>query len=153
MTDFQKPPYLPDVPDQITRYLELLGRRHETQQYLLFKVGTFTRDTATASGSQSVTGVGFKPRALIIHGGVNGAARMSIGWSDGTNGYGMYDNFASVADTYGYLTAGTNMLFFNGGGTDYTGAIASFDSDGFTISWTRTGAPTGTLLLNYLALR
>ena len=37
------------------------------------KVGTFTKNMADASGSQSYTGIGFKPAAVIFFAGVNGA--------------------------------------------------------------------------------
>jgi hypothetical protein len=38
--------------------------------------------------------------------------------------------------------------------TDYQQAtISSIDSDGFTLSWTKVGSPTGTLNLNILAFK
>ena len=38
------------------------------------------------------------------------------------------------------------------GSNYYFGIINSFDSDGFTIAWTKTGSPTGILHIKYMAL-
>jgi hypothetical protein len=34
-----------------------------------------------------------------------------------------------------------------------TGVVSSWDSDGFTIMWTKSGTPTGTLTVNFLCQR
>lgn len=116
-------------------------------------VGSFTRDTSTATGTQSVTGVGFVPRAIFFFGGENGvASEMSIGFDDGTTRRSVADNNAVTASSYD--TASTNSIYdIQSSGVSYAGVISTFDSDGFTISWTRTSTPTGTLTISYLAVR
>ncbi len=116
-----------------------------------YKVGSFTRDTSTASGTQAVTGVGFKPKAVIFFGTQVNTVETTWGFDDGTtpaymNRYGA-TNFN--------IDAGTNSIssIETAGGNEYAGKISSLDSDGFTITWAKTGSPTGTLYVIYLAFR
>lgn len=115
--------------------------------------GSFTRDTATASGTQAVSGVGFQPTGIIFAYAVPGAIRAGIGFSSGTsNNVGIYDDGNTAAGTWGILTA--NAIYLeSGGGNNYTGKILTFGVDGFTMTWTRTGVPTGTATIAYLAMR
>ncbi len=116
-----------------------------------FKVGSFTRDVTTASGNQAITGVGFVPKAIIILATINATAAMSVGFSDGTTHECLRDLVGLGANTYGPATNLINLLV---DGSNFTTAdLSSFDSDGFTIAWTKTGSPTGTATLYYLALR
>jgi len=116
------------------------------------KVGTFTRDTATASGNQAITGVGFTPKALLFVGGQSTSAEIGWGLSDGTNEANLYDRYnITSANNYGVVNSRA-MTFVEDGTKDYSGTIASLDADGFTITWTRASTPTGTLLIMYLAI-
>lgn len=113
------------------------------------KAGSFTRDISLASGSQSVTGVGFKPRAILFLMNKNVTYVMGVGIAGGAGTGGtLFDNSVNVAHTYG--TAG-NPLYIRDSGGNYIGDIASYDSDGFTISWTKTGSSTGIVDIYYLA--
>ena len=117
-----------------------------------FKVGSFTRDTALASGSQAVTGIGFKPKAVIFlscQSTVVGEA--SWGLDDGSNPEVIYDDHNDNVDEYVY-DGSFSIYDEEGGGAFYTGKINSMDADGFTVGWTRTGAPTGTVTVIYLAI-
>lgn len=118
-----------------------------------FKAGTFTRDLSTASGNQSITGVGFKPRAMVVFGAVDAGVRMALGVTDGSNSYCIYDLGNTAAGQWGVKSSGSVLLFFDNVADDYSGALSSMDSDGFTIAWTKTGSPTGTVTMFYLALR
>jgi len=115
-----------------------------------FKVGSFTRDVSTASGNQSVTGVGFKPKAVIFMGtNISGANNTMGGWGygDGTTLGGIETNLGGFFS--GNAAAGDNISNYS-----VITAIASFDSDGFTVSWTKVGSPTSsTGTIYYLALR
>ena len=111
-----------------------------------FKVGSFTRDISLASGTQSVTGVGFKPKAVIFIGGSTGSGAWTIGYADGTN--------SGALIFVGPTLSTTNALGIDqAGGNNYFGGNPTLDTDGFTISWTKTGNPSGTYTFNYLALR
>lgn len=118
----------------------------------LFKIVNFTRDTSVASGTQAVTGVGFKPAAVIFIAGVSGGGiRASFG----------FDNLTAAQSIYSLGSAGNfNPDSSNSIGlvsvlnTDYVlGKISSLDSDGFTVTWTKTGSPTGSCVVIALALR
>lgn len=120
-----------------------------------FKVGSFTRDMTIASGAQPVTGVGFKPKAIVFLAGRNATSDFSIGFSDGTANVGFYDltNLGGgFVDQYGDM-ATLAITIAQSASNIYQGAVASFDSDGFTISWIKNATPTGTAKIYYLALR
>lgn len=115
-----------------------------------YKVGSFTRDTSLATGTQAITGVGFKPKAVLLFAGVTSSSRASWGFSDASLTRAIADFNPLGAGQYQMFTA--IRLITNG--TDiYDGQVQSFDSDGFTISWTKSGTPTGTADIYYLALR
>lgn len=113
------------------------------------KVGSFTRDLSTASGTQAVTGVGFAPKVVKFESGRDGGGGNEYGLDDGTtsNSWGR-TTAASSFDLFSTQSIGHGEI-----GASYTGEITSLDSDGFTITWTKTGSPTGTLTVNYWALR
>jgi len=116
----------------------------------LFKVGSFSINKTTASGTQAVTGVGFTPSVLFFITCEDGAAEASFGRDDGSAPYCVYAT-ADYVDGWNYN--GTNSLMqYQGGGTYYLGKVNSMDSDGFTIGWTRAGAPGGTFVGFYLAM-
>ena len=112
-----------------------------------FALLEFSRDTSLASGTQAVTGVGLKPSAVILFGVVNAAVgRASWGMDTITDAVASADQHATTADTY--LADGSNSIYCDqGSGNAYSGNVQSFDSDGFTIDWTKTSSPTGTLTI------
>lgn len=118
-----------------------------------YKVGSISRDTSTASGSVAYTGVGFKPKAIHVFGGVVGTTKYTMnGFSDGTTQRGMADNGPVSAGTYD--DTGALIYIINSSGGNFTaGTLTSFDADGFTVSWAKTGSPTGTAVIYYLAMR
>lgn len=117
-----------------------------------FKVGSFTRDVSLASGSQAVTGVGFQPKAIAVCGGSTGNSWFTFaGFTDGSTAGSVQDNGPVNGGSYSVTT--DLLKFIQSGSDNYVGALSSFDADGFTISWTKTGSPTGTATVNYLAIR
>lgn len=118
-----------------------------------FFVGSFTRDTSVATGSQSVTGVGFKPKSLLFLANITATSAMSIGlWGKNNTAGCLLDNGAGAADSY--TTNSSSVIFMRRTATaDATAEPGTFDADGFTISWTKTGSPTGTTVVIYLAMR
>lgn len=124
-----------------------------TEKGAAFKAGSFTRDMTTASGSQAITGVGFKPRAVIFFAVENGAPSMSVGMVDlSLNQNAVADANTVSTDTYANV-ASAAIYAQDAAAASYSGAISSLDADGFTVSWTRTSTPSGTLTVNYLAIR
>lgn len=116
------------------------------------KIGTFTIDTATASGDQAITGVGFKPSHIILLAGISGTPEVSIGFDDGTSHYNL-DNIHNVtADAWG-VDSSLSILLYQTGAIYYSGIVSALGADGFTITWIKAGAKTGTATIYYLALR
>ena len=116
-----------------------------------FKVGSFTRDISTASGTQAVTGIGFKPSSISFNAVVSNTRMMSIGFDDATNHNAIYDSTAGV-DLYSSITTESIALDLTAGNS-YSGHVSTFDSDGFTMSWTKSGTITGTATIMYIAYR
>lgn len=110
------------------------------------KIVTTTRDSATASGTQSVTGAGFTPRgvrALMTNSAE--AGRYSYGIFDGTVQSCLYRNVAT--GNFGISNSYTIVAQDAAGSTQYLGSI-SLTSDGCDIAWTRVGTPTGVMAIN-----
>lgn len=117
-----------------------------------FKQGSFTRDVSVPTGTQSITSVGFKPKALIIIGAIPSTVSASWGMADVNSSFVVFSNNGGTA---GQFTAASSLLatIYTTAGNFYQGALSSFDADGFTISWTKTGTPTGTATFGYVAFR
>ncbi|MBA7562988.1 hypothetical protein ES708_04641 [subsurface metagenome] len=116
------------------------------------QIGVFSIDTATATGTQAVTGVGFKPAKVFFIANVTDTTQLSFGFDDGTIEDALYNNYARVATQWAVYTA-SSIYLIQDDGILYSGLIQSLDADGFTISWTKAGAKTGTASILYLAIR
>ena len=117
-----------------------------------FKVGSFSRDTSLASGTQEITGLGFSPKLVNFFASYNGAVGASWGFDDISGTVAISDNHGNAANTFAF--DGTNSIYSVKTGTDYTtGKITTRGTDGFTITWTKTGSPTGSLNIFYVAYR
>ena len=127
----------------------------ETQYYtgtawktvnLQSKLITSTRDLTAASGNVSYTGTGFTPTAIIQLSFIT-ASIASIGFADSARadlGFKM-----NVTATYE-----SGVVYFETSSNNYqTASVASYDSDGFTLTWTKVNSPTGTVNLGFLCLR
>lgn len=117
-----------------------------------FKVGSFTRDMSVATGTQAVTGVGFQPRFIFgIASIAGGGTEMSIGFSNATtNGCAAWGHNVTANS---WFRNGPFVVMYQTGAIFYVGSVQSLDSDGFTMSWTKTGAKTGTVTVDYVAFR
>lgn len=110
---------------------------------------TFTRDMTTATGTQAVTGVGFTPTAIIFVYAISGTAQEGVGFADSSKA-GRNRNYLTGSGWF----IGTQAISASVSSGNYqTGNVSTYDSDGFTISWAKTGAPTGTLTVYALCLR
>ena len=109
----------------------------------------FTRDTTVASGTQAVTGIGFKPKAVIFIGNEPSTLEWSLGYDIGTARFVTTRTPTVYETSVSYSIYDTEAL----GATEYDGLISSFDVDGFTVTWTKVGSPTGTYEIFALCLR
>jgi hypothetical protein len=117
-----------------------------------FFIGSFTRNLASSSGTQTVTGVGFQPRGVIFFAAVPsvvGAA--SWGLDDGTNSEGIRGG--TVAGEFNTQTDGGSIEVVISGGNYQSASITTLNPDGFIVTWAKTGTPTGTATVKYLAMR
>lgn len=119
---------------------------------LVSKVIAATRDLAAATGDVSHTGVGFAPTAIICLSAVSDTVRGSIGIVDSSLVEKQFEtSYRGTTDNY---TLGDQFFSIMIGGSDFCRAVVkSMDADGFTETITKTGSPTGTLLLSYLCLK
>lgn len=119
------------------------------------KVGEFNYVVDTASATQVITGVGFQPTGLWIFAGPDrGTSPPPVfGATDGTT----HGNVASIHPTASNLwDANTANLIDieTSSGNTAVAVLTSFDTNGFTLTWTKSGTPpTQTILINYMAWR
>jgi hypothetical protein len=112
------------------------------------KIGYFTLDLSFVGGNSAYTGIGFKPSYVnIISQVVTGAIPVQ-GFDNGTS---HYCDFAA-GGTQG-ISSSYSIIWFSGPGAWQGGYVTSLDNDGFTINWTKTGSPTGTLKVIYTAFK
>ncbi len=102
------------------------------------KIITFTKDLAEASCDSVYTGVGFKPTLVFFFTQV----RTGTWWAQGffnelairaISKYNAGENWANKSDI--------EIIYSDG--HKQNGVLKSIDSDGFTLTWTQTGGPTG----------
>lgn len=108
-------------------------------------MGALTRDMAATDGNVSYTGVGFVPKKITFYGNIDSTVGYTIGatiGSSSTNNRCMYTLNAS--STTLRQTASQCIFLYTGVGTYQAATLVSFDSDGFTLAWSKGGSPTGT---------
>ena len=115
------------------------------------KIGDFSRVMTTASGDQVVSGLGFTPKAVIFFADISGTAgAASWGLDDGDGGKVMNDDWVNTNGTYEH--AGGGIWIEPAAGARQTGVISAIADGQFTITWTKTGSPTGIASIKYLAI-
>jgi hypothetical protein len=112
------------------------------------KVVLFSRDTTVASGTQAITGVGFRPSSVIFLAHQDGVDEASWGVDDGVTPRSFGDNVGT------YQSQGSfSLADIESGANVYVGRVTSFDVDGFTVTWTKQNTPTGTFTCNALCFK
>lgn len=117
-----------------------------------FKITSFTRDISTASGTQAITGIGFQPDVVLFLYGVSGESPGGFGIDDGTNHYTYANGYEVTAGSF-VLSGAASINLFRAVGNSYAGAVTTLGADGFTITWTKTGSPTGTATVRALCIK
>lgn len=102
------------------------------------KIKLETRDFTAASGNVSYTGYGFQPTGLIIFSYRIG---LSIGSSEPARGIKcLYEDWdGSLGHSITYI-----IYIPQSAAQVQRASVASYDVDGFTLTWTKDGEPTGT---------
>jgi hypothetical protein len=122
-----------------------------TAGFLSSKIITDTRDMTAVGAPTDVayTGVGFKPTSLMCTFNIDGTQFMGIGFVDSALTNAQVDR-----DFDSNFYTNTNLInLVITSNTGQRGLLKSFDADGFTITWTKVGSPTGTGLLRFLCFR
>jgi hypothetical protein len=115
-----------------------------------FAVVSTTWDVST-TGSLAVTGVGFKPKAVLMLAGVSTTTAQSIGFSVGANN-NIFNDGASLTNEWSLDGSFISVLRVSVGNQGLL-AFASFDSDGATFTKSKSGSPTGTVTAYLLFMR
>lgn len=100
---------------------------------------TGTRAFNAASGDVSYSGVGFKPSFIKILAGVDATVAQSWGFCDA--GGNSSTSFRAAASVYNRNNSYC-VLVYGGGDESQRAILKSFDADGFTLTWTNSGAST-----------
>lgn len=92
-----------------------------------------------AAGAQAFTGAGFRPSLLILclTDATPANLNFSIGFTDGTHNFCMFRESGGPS-TWREVTQCGHIS--RGGGNTLSCVLASFDADGFTLTWSLAGA-------------
>lgn len=113
------------------------------------KIVSFTRDLSSAGGDQSITGVGFKgSHAIFLSTLDNSTLIANIGLDDGVS-----PGRLTYSGSSWWVITGTSLMGYVASGTYQSGLVSSWDADGFTITWTKAGSPTGTFEIHAIIFR
>lgn len=116
------------------------------------KLISTTKDMTQATGNVAYTGFGFQPTSCLA------SAQVAASLVQYVTAFAMSDSsLASMSNFFfnSILSQGTNFISMvdstvaNG----QTATIASYDADGLTLAWTKTGTPTGTATLKIMCYR
>jgi len=108
-------------------------------------ISSLSRDMASASGTVSITGVGFTPKKVTFLAQVSTTLISSHGVSDGTG------NICKYTQTNGDNRVNTAVCIAGVIATATQSATCTMTSDGFDLVWTKANSPTGTLVVAYIA--
>jgi hypothetical protein len=118
-----------------------------------YKNGVTTYDLSTATGTQNIAhGLGIIPKKIRITTqiGFAGTIRRNIGVYNGTTTSTLWSD--ETASTGIVATDTTNIIKYrdNNNG-DQQFAVGTFDATNIILSWTKSGTPSGTLLIMWEA--
>jgi len=113
------------------------------------KVLQITRDLAAETGDVSYTGAGFAPSSVFAM-AASGGATISFGIGDSAKTNNALKKDGDSTNYYNNTsTFGACLVFFSPtSGNRQSAIIKTWDADGLTLTWTKTGSPTGTLTIN-----
>lgn len=117
-----------------------------------YKIGTFDYDTATASGTHAITGVGFAPSMVIFLAAIDSTSQMSIGVATSAANYCISDYGAAAAGQW--AVGSLDCIYLYQSATITTnGSVTTWGTNGFTLTFTKSGSKTGTARIYYIAFR
>ena len=109
--------------------------------------GSHTRAMTAASGNISYTGYGFKPTSIIVSAHVDNAS--------GSMGMMINSGLENCIFIQGLdpRVADGQVVRAGSAADGQNAEFVSYDDDGFTLSWSKYGAPPGTCTMRVIAFR
>ena len=116
---------------------------------LTSKLISSSKNLADASGDTAYTGVGFTPTVIIALAWKTSTI-FSIGFADSAKAGGTISHGSLTVST-----GSTNLIdcYSASNTAGQTAIVKSYDADGFTLTWTKVGSPTGNVTLYFLCLK
>lgn len=105
----------------------------------------FTRDVAGGAGDVAYTGVGFVPTAIHFSYMTIDGKCVGTGYVDSSKDMVSYFSAQQAGYTTGDSATDKCIYVSNASGTNQQALLKTFDADGFTLTWNKTGSPTGTI--------
>lgn len=112
-------------------------------------VGSFTYDVSLVT-DLTVSGIGFTPKRVTFYANIDTTQSQSQGFADASGNGCMYYAFGDSSDVRRSDTTKC-ILIYTSPSAVAKASLASFNSDGFVLARSKSGAPTGTLTVNYMA--
>ena len=109
----------------------------------------YIRDLTAASGDAAYTGCPFAPKGIFVMASLGSS--VSVGMVSSASGIGTNEFMTALysnAGTTSWIAADNRVADFHTTPSDYQSAnTKTFDSAGVTLTWTKVGSPTGTLII------
>ena len=103
---------------------------------------TSTRDLSS-TGTQAITTTGITPVGVLLFVTQSSSLKSSIGIDDGTT-RGVVANNSYTAGGNVIGSTGFSVYMIEGGGVYTTATVTALASESFTLTWAKSGSPTGT---------
>ena len=112
---------------------------------------SFTRQMNFPSATIAYTGVGFQPTSVIIIGATGAISNlMTVGIADSARASAAVATFGAST----HYISGVLVNLWEASGVGQSAVLASYDPDGFSLTWTASGSPTTNVVtLHALCLR
>lgn len=126
------------------------------QGTVLKKLHSFSRDMTAANGTATISGIGFQPDTIIFWAHLPNTTAFSWAIHDQSFGSALdvIDVSAAGSDANSWSNAGTSIYLTPAGGKVQSGVVSSVNSDGYVVTWTKTGSPSaGTGIIYALAIK
>lgn len=160
---FRSPGSLRNRPSMTRYFLKKPTSAVASTEGVLYKTGSFTKSVDAAPVDQSVTGIGFTPKALILftHGSASAddaigtQSAISMGFSDGTTSKSIWSgskDAVATSDANRYASSSEILITrsVTGGAAANAADLKSLDADGFTLTWTTNSASA--TIIKYIAI-
>ena len=116
-------------------------------------MGYLERDATLPTGLQSIVGLGFKPKSILLFASsVAAGTKFSVGFDNGVSHLTLYNNYIPSGGAFAG-TVGVSVFLRESSANSNSAFIQSFDTDGFTLSWETNGTPINKNRVYYVAFR